>query len=502
MSNRNIFGVKFAPSKEERVFTCAGDATVRVFDLEHATTGSVESQGNHSWTEYSSQSCRLRQFNCHTSRVKRIQTEGNSPDVFLTCSEDGTVRQHDLRANHSCCSTSGQNSCPQPLADYSHSIELFSLSLAQSRPELFVCAGSSPYAFLHDRRFSRPIEQEWGVPPASQEQLSQCVRRFTLPECVEGRKHITACKLSDDAQHLVATWSDGPVGLFDVFGSPDAPPEAQEAGDCEGREDAGEEKSNRTGEDTSVVKRKRSAISENVPAPSQTSRRRDSGQQDVTEGRSSRSPVAEGQPPQRHEHQQAVEPEANAQQAPSYAHLADQEGAPAFEGQQTGAELPPAGDEEANEDEQMLEQAFADVQENGLEIDEPLEIEEDEDPFSDEGSHGGEFQSPSEIAEEDEEDSEPDYDPLDLSSYRRRRPDPCLDVPKLTKAVQTYSGHCNSRTVKDVNFLFSSQQVVSGSDDGHFFIWDRESGDLMNILSGDEDVVSKSTQTPAQEMRG
>jgi WD40 repeat protein len=32
--------------------------------------------------------------------------------------------------------------------------------------------------------------------------------------------------------------------------------------------------------------------------------------------------------------------------------------------------------------------------------------------------------------------------------------------------------------------------VLSGSDDGNFFIWNKQTGKLVNILHGDEDVVN------------
>jgi len=39
---------------------------------------------------------------CHESRVKQLVTDPSCPCVFLTASEDGTVRQFDIRESHSC----------------------------------------------------------------------------------------------------------------------------------------------------------------------------------------------------------------------------------------------------------------------------------------------------------------------------------------------------------------------------------------------------------------
>ena len=68
---------------------------------------------------------------------------------------------------------------------------------------------------------------------------------------------------------------------------------------------------------------------------------------------------------------------------------------------------------------------------------------------------------------------------------------------KVEKGVPCYShsrqyrGHCNVKTVKDANFFgLQDEYVVSGSDDGHLFIWDKKTSALVNILEGDNEVVN------------
>ncbi|XP_051576149.1 WD and tetratricopeptide repeats protein 1 isoform X2 [Myxocyprinus asiaticus] len=55
-----------------------------------------------------------------------------------------------------------------------------------------------------------------------------------------------------------------------------------------------------------------------------------------------------------------------------------------------------------------------------------------------------------------------------------------------------YCGHCNTTTdIKEANFFGSkSQYIVSGSDDGSFFIWEKETTNLVRILQGDESIVN------------
>lgn len=67
--------------------------------------------------------------------------------------------------------------------------------------------------------------------------------------------------------------------------------------------------------------------------------------------------------------------------------------------------------------------------------------------------------------------------------------------------IRTYRGHCNVKTVKDVNFFgLDDEYVVSGSDDGNLFIWDRKSAQLVNILEGDGEVVNVVQGHPYEPM--
>ncbi|KAL9637620.1 MAG: hypothetical protein Q9204_001806, partial [Flavoplaca sp. TL-2023a] len=64
------------------------------------------------------------------------------------------------------------------------------------------------------------------------------------------------------------------------------------------------------------------------------------------------------------------------------------------------------------------------------------------------------------------------------------------DVP-YSSHTRAYSGHCNVKTVKDANFFgLNDEYVVSGSDGGHLFIWDKKTSELVNILQGDNEVVN------------
>eukprot|EP00877_Chromochloris_zofingiensis_P008111 jgi/Chrzof1/3553/Cz13g00050.t1 len=57
--------------------------------------------------------------------------------------------------------------------------------------------------------------------------------------------------------------------------------------------------------------------------------------------------------------------------------------------------------------------------------------------------------------------------------------------------VRAFSGHRNAATVKGVAFMgLNDEYVVSGSDDGHVYIWSKATGTLYAWLEGDREVVN------------
>jgi DDB1- and CUL4-associated factor 6 len=127
------------------------------------------------------------------------------------------------------------------------------------------------------------------------------------------------------------------------------------------------------------------------------------------------------------------------------------------------------------------------------------EAEED----ADNGNEASDSEREQSDADDDEDDSERTH-PL----FRRRaafgrsreRALVNIDVP-YSSHTRIYRGHCNTKTVKDVNFYgLNDEYVVSGSDSGHFFIWDRKSMEVVNILEGDGEVVNVVQGHPYEPM--
>ena len=270
----NIFSVKFMPHSGDRtVISCAGDSEVRVFDLEYAganagstsganntdVTASTRSRrfnkffGNARWLGESNTNARV--YRSHADRAKRVVTE-SSPYLFLSCSEDGEVRQWDLRmpsaaypkprdsrgfGGYSHTSNDhGSDNVPPPLISYKkYNLDLNSISCAATQPQYIALGGAHLHCFLHDRRMlARDLRDESGDPGGrkihagtdedeSMGAATRCVKRFgpngrrRMPR--RGQGHITACKISDaNPNELIASWSGDHVYSYDIVRSPDA----------------------------------------------------------------------------------------------------------------------------------------------------------------------------------------------------------------------------------------------------------------------------------------
>jgi WD40 repeat protein len=144
--------------------------------------------------------------------------------------------------------------------------------------------------------------------------------------------------------------------------------------------------------------------------------------------------------------------------------------------------------------------------------DEEAEDEEakDEEDASDSTPKMHDIHSAGGNTEDDEDDGTSETGDHDESTVNSNR----YDVEKLhsTAAIVLprcrFPGACNVRTIKDgediyviylgninvlsaVNFLGPDDEwVVSGSDDGNWFIWQKSTGELHDILEGDGAVVN------------
>ncbi|KAI9681443.1 MAG: hypothetical protein M1817_002727 [Caeruleum heppii] len=260
----NIFSVKFMPHSNDRTLvTCAGDHDVRIFDIEYSGSSTLPSEHTSSsrrrglntiynGVRYLGEvDTNAKVYRSHADRVKRIVTE-SSPHLFLTCSEDGEVRQWDLRQPSSAYPPPrggrgflasrrdhDDSNVPPPLISYKrYRLDLNTISCSPSQPHYIALGGAHLHCFLHDRRMlGRDLLAERGdASPASSRsvarddqmgQATRCVRRFAPSGTKKMRRtdtnHITACKISDaNPNEMVVSWSGEHIYSFDLARSPDA----------------------------------------------------------------------------------------------------------------------------------------------------------------------------------------------------------------------------------------------------------------------------------------
>lgn len=130
----NIFSVKFIPERNNSVLaTGAGDSRTFVFDI---------NRGN---------DFPLRKCTCHGQRVKRLATVPGHPTLFWSSAEDGKVFQHDLRTPHTC--RSDEAIVLINLRNHINDIpEVKCIALNPHRPEQIAIGANDCYARVYDRR--------------------------------------------------------------------------------------------------------------------------------------------------------------------------------------------------------------------------------------------------------------------------------------------------------------------------------------------------------------
>lgn len=233
-------------SNDSTIVTCAGDQEVRVFDIERSS----RSLGRSLLTANSANG---KVFRSHSSAVKRIVTEA-SPYYFMTCSEDGEVRQWDIRQPESAYPRKSTHirrvggllpgDFPPPLITYApYSIELWTISCSPSQPHYIALGGTHLHCFLHDRRMlgrNKWTERGAKIPLSMNDEMTtnalydatRCVAKFApygQPKMTKNDtgKHISACKLGTaDPNELIVSWMGENIYKFNILKDiKDAPPQ-------------------------------------------------------------------------------------------------------------------------------------------------------------------------------------------------------------------------------------------------------------------------------------
>ncbi|CAK9821540.1 WD and tetratricopeptide repeats protein 1 [Anthophora retusa] len=129
----NIFSVKFMPKSNDRILVSgAGDGMVRVCDLTLPDP--------------------IFFCNCHIGRVKRLATATTVPFLFWSAGEDGFILQYDIRAPHNCKTSECNNVLVNLVNHLGRYAEGKCISVNPKRPELIAVGANDAYVRMYDRR--------------------------------------------------------------------------------------------------------------------------------------------------------------------------------------------------------------------------------------------------------------------------------------------------------------------------------------------------------------
>ncbi|RKP39668.1 hypothetical protein BJ085DRAFT_37250 [Dimargaris cristalligena] len=257
----NIFSARFMPCTGDSVVVSASlDGQILVHDLHRditsfefppglsSTTAALGRSTHSAPTPSQSPPFNLRQvYTCHGDPVKRIVCEDDNPFVFLSCGEDGRIRQFDLRErvhHHPAPAITNTSPghrppwsrsdradpCSRWLVDFhDYGIHLTTLALNQHNKNYLASGGANyPCAFLHDRRMlpvlvnspTSSLSSSASSSLSSSDLLPpQSIMRFIPPQIDVSARAIfpTAVTFSRTNPHeLLGSWSHECVYLFDI----------------------------------------------------------------------------------------------------------------------------------------------------------------------------------------------------------------------------------------------------------------------------------------------
>jgi WD40 repeat protein len=376
----NIFCARFMTfSDEQRIVSCSADGAVKHLDLETAS---------------------IRPFNCHTDMAYEVAPDPENPNIFFTCSEDGTVRQIDLRLKDRCdCEGCSHGIYIKLQRTRNRPIGILTMALRTLKPVSLSIGCADGFVRTYDRRM---------ISEASQQPVYQfCPEHLiTTPD---KRHRITSLKYNYNGSQIIVSYSGEHIYLV-------------------------EPESNLSLDDIKEIQKRwkeklKRFENSNTQQDSQTDNNNNNNNDNNTQAAGSLAQAT-------HRLSSVILERLFHFRSDSSSDQDEEEGQPHNESttvdstsMETGRVRPIS---EHNESPHVKRIRSLSV--------------------SDESSPSG-------------------YD---------------KDIRMV------YCGHRNVRTmIKEANFFGPySQYAVSGSDDGRVFLWERDSGDLVNYFTGDKRVVN------------
>lgn len=440
----NIFSAKFMPqSNDTSIVSCSGDGIVLYTQLTSQPFNDTNAAN-------------LNYFNCHstgtTYEVLTIPTESNS---FMSCGEDGTVRLFDLRkisrCQKVCCKDNILILCPSAIT----------AMCASPISSNYIAVGSSDsHIRIYDRRYLSLIDFN-GPNSSTTNNYTVPVKTFTIPSLEKRPFRVTSIKYSSDESELLVSYSSDHLYLFDVT----------------------KEGINVKNPDESSKRSKRS----NIDSSPSVRRLRLRGDWSDT------GPQAR---PER-EAQRVTVGQARPQLQATIMHRMTEVLSRMLADPRTRIGLSAHGNEIADHrDFANSVQQFQNIAEQDLPNSSNSagpEPTNEENSQRDTNMLDDSNQQSSSSSHQDQSNGNRDIDivPYDSTTMDWNVSD--IDMEQLNTfdyMKMKFVGHRNARTmIKEATF-WGNNYIMSGSDCGHVFAWERKTGKLVMLLEADQHVVN------------
>ncbi|XP_058830139.1 DDB1- and CUL4-associated factor 6-like [Topomyia yanbarensis] len=193
----NIFSARFLPqSGNSEIVSCSGDGIVLYTELKNVGLQPEEPNLNY--------------FTCHSNGTTyEVLTVPSEPRSFMSCGEDGTVRLFDLRKQSRCMKTC----CKDNILILSPSA-VTAMALAPISFNYIAVGSSDSHVRIYDRRFLKLVDCNAAGSPNDRHTVP--VKMFTNPSMEKRSFRVTSIAYSRDESELLVNYSSDHLYLFDA----------------------------------------------------------------------------------------------------------------------------------------------------------------------------------------------------------------------------------------------------------------------------------------------
>uniref|UniRef100_A0A1B0G8R4 Uncharacterized protein n=1 Tax=Glossina morsitans morsitans TaxID=37546 RepID=A0A1B0G8R4_GLOMM len=218
----NIFSARFMPqSNDQAIVSCSGDGIVlhtelmapyirrvrsisRDYNSDRNVMAPVYERATDNETNVSI-------FNCHKSGTTyEVLTVPTEPRSFMSCGEDGTVRLFDLRQISNCHKTC----CKDNILIFSPSA-VNAMDLAPISNHYLAVGSSDAIVRIYDRRYLSVIDFSDSSVPTN-ERHTRPVKAYPIPLPTKRHYRITCVRYSPEETELLVSYSSEYLYLYDL----------------------------------------------------------------------------------------------------------------------------------------------------------------------------------------------------------------------------------------------------------------------------------------------